>query len=403
MRAVAVLVIACPCALGLATPAAIMAGTGAAARAGILIKDPQALEAAHQVQVVAFDKTGTLTVGQPRLLACHVSDDAGMDSDEALAWAGALQEGSEHPLAQAVLRALAALGRCPVGDGLSQLQASPGRGMQGVAAATASQGESTWRLGSARWLDELLPEGDPHRASAAMASLQSLARAHTSQGATVAWLMRQVGQGPVEALALLVFGDELKPGAAEAVARLKALGVRTALISGDNEGAVRALAAQVGIVDVHAGVLPAQKADEVRRLQEGSSASGSAAKAHGPRQVVAMVGDGINDAPALAAADVSMAMANVRGGTDVALHVAGITLMRGDPRLVAAALDISRRTAAKIRQNLFWAFAYNVIGIPLAAMGWLNPMVAGAAMAMSSVSVLLNSLSLSRWRMLDRD
>jgi P-type Cu+ transporter len=246
-----------------------------------------------------------------------------------------------------------------------------------------------------------VPRDDAQRACAAMASLQALAKTHTSQGATVAWLMRQAGQGPVDVLALLVFGDEIKPGAADAVARLKALGVRTALISGDNEGAVRALAAQVGIVDVHAGVLPAQKADEVRRLQHALSAG--APGSLGTRQIVAMVGDGINDAPALAAADVSMAMANVHGGTDVALHVAGITLMRGDPRLVAAALDISRRTAAKIRQNLFWAFAYNVIGIPLAAMGWLNPMVAGAAMAMSSVSVLLNSLSLSRWRMLDRD
>jgi Cu+-exporting ATPase len=386
MRAVAVLVIACPCALGLATPAAIMAGTGSAARAGILIKDPQALEAAYHVQVVAFDKTGTLTQGQPRLLACEVNAPLGLSADQALMVAGSLQEGSEHPLAQAVLRTLAERSICPApGQGLSELKASPGRGMQGLDANLS--GGTLWRLGSSHWLDELtLGVSD----SPGLVALKSRAKTLAAEGATMAWLMRQAGSSAaVDVVALLAFGDEVKPGARDAVAELKALGVRSVLISGDNDGAARAVATQVGIDEVHAQVLPADKAALVTSLQQGGG--------HG-RKVVAMVGDGINDAPALAAADVSMAMANLHGGTDVALHVAGITLMRGDPRLVAAALDISRRTAAKIRQNLFWAFAYNVIGIPMAAMGWLNPMVAGAAMAMSSVSVLLNSLTLSRWR-----
>jgi Cu+-exporting ATPase len=198
--------------------------------------------------------------------------------------------------------------------------------------------------------------------------------------------------GSWQAVAALSFGDELKPEARESVARLQAMGVRTVMISGDNRGAAEAVAATLGITEVVADVLPGDKADHVQRLQQGDGLAG------GKRHIVAMVGDGINDAPALAAADVGMAMANAQGGTDIAMQAAGVTLMRGDPRLVASAIEISRRTTTKIWQNLVWAFGYNVIGIPLAAMGELSPMLAGAAMAMSSVSVVLNALWLSRWR-----
>lgn len=390
LRAVAVLVIACPCALGLATPAAIMAGTGAAARAGILIKDPQALETAHQVQVVAFDKTGTLTVGRPRLVDCLAPEGGPWRSVQALEVAAWLQSGSEHPLAKAVLDAASAVGITGAVPVLRDLRAVPGHGIEAsVAAADAPQTAHAglWRLGSTRWLiDRLAPASPQQRCP----DLWAQAERHQAQGATVSWLTHQAAESAApEIVALLAFGDELKAGAQASVAALQALGVETVLISGDNRSAARAVANQVGIVQVHAEVLPADKAREVATLQT---------DAQGHRRVVAMVGDGLNDAPALAAADVGVAMANPHGSTDVALHVAGITLMRGDPRLVAAALDISRRTSRKIRQNLFWAFAYNVVGIPLAAIGWLNPMVAGAAMAMSSVSVLLNSLSLSRWR-----
>ncbi|HYR24429.1 MAG TPA: heavy metal translocating P-type ATPase [Aquabacterium sp.] len=380
IRAVAVLVIACPCALGLATPAAIMAGTGAAARQGILIKDPESLEVAHRVQVVAFDKTGTLTVGRPRLLACEVIDATGYNRAEALAAAAALQAGSEHPLARAVTEAVEA--GSPAWQA-QEVQAVPGRGIQGQLVAPDGAAPQAWALGSTRWARERI-------AAAGAPDVTEGPQAHTwmADGATVSWLMREVA-GRWQIVAGLAFGDELKPGSREAVQGLHALGVRTVMISGDNQGAAQAIARQLGIQQVIAEVLPADKADHVLRLQQ---------DAHGNRQVVAMVGDGINDAPALAAADVGMAMANPQGGTDVALNAAGITLMRGDPRLVPAALDISRRTSRKIWQNLGWAFVYNVIGIPLAAFGGLNPMLAGAAMAMSSVSVVSNALLLSRWR-----
>ena len=374
IRAVSVLVIACPCALGLATPAAIMAGTGVAARHGVLIQDPQALETTHRVQVVAFDKTGTLTIGQPRVVAWEVASDEGdtvLARDEALAVAAALQGGSEHPLAKAVLQAAAGLGHIPVA---SNVQAHAGRGIEGSL-------EGRWRLGSQRWVNELVPGGPAPR-------LLDLARAWASQGRTVSWLMRQA-PGGWQAVAAFSFGDEPKPEAREAVAQLQAMGVRTVMISGDNRGAAEAVAASLGITEVIAEVLPGDKADHIHRLQQGDD---------GERRTVAMVGDGINDAPALAAADVGMAMANPQGGTDVAMQAAGVTLMRGDPRLVASAIEISRRTTTKIWQNLMWAFGYNVIGIPLAAMGELSPVIAGAAMAFSSVSVVLNALWLSRWR-----
>ncbi len=366
IHAVAVLVIACPCALGLATPAAIMAGTGVAAKFGILIKDAQALEVAHTVNVVAFDKTGTLTVGQPRLTALVP---VGLNNDEALALAACVQSGSEHPLARAVLQS--AKDKALTVSAPTDVQAVAGRGTQGKV------GERTLRLGSLRWMAELGVDMAPVAAQAA--DLQA-------GGATVSAMAEQQAGG-VKLLAFLAFADEPKPGAKEALATLKARGIQTVMISGDNRGAAQAMAKRLGLDanDVLAEVLPGDKAAKVATLKAGG-------------KVVAMVGDGVNDAPALAASDVGMAMANPNGGgTDVAMHAAGITLMRGDPLLVAAALDISRRTVAKIRQNLFWAFAYNAAGIPLAALGYLSPVVAGAAMALSSVSVMTNALLLKRW------
>ena len=360
LNAVAVLVIACPCALGLATPAAIMAGTGVAARRGILIQDAQALELAHRIGVVAFDKTGTLTEGRPRVVAVQP-----VDGDEAalLRQAAALQAGSEHPLAKAVVQAARDQGLAV--PAASELRAVAGRGIEGRIDG------GRLHLGSARWMDELGVD---------RAALETAAQALQGEGRTVSWLALQADAAPARLLGLLAFGDTVKPTAAEAVRRLHALGVRTVLVSGDNRGSAQAVAAQLGIDDVRAEVLPADKAAVVAAL-------------HGRAEVVAMVGDGINDAPALAAADVGIAMAT---GTDVAMHAAGVTLMRGDPALVAEAIGLSRATTAKIRQNLFWAFGYNVIGIPLAAFGLLNPVLAGAAMAFSSVSVVGNALLLQR-------
>jgi len=393
IRAVAVLVIACPCALGLATPAAIMAGTGAAARQGILIQDPQALEVAHRVQLVAFDKTGTLTQGRPRLLDWAVASSTGLSREQALRFTAALQRGSEHPLARAVLAAAEGL----PGEALraEQLRAVPGRGIEGVvpvvdADATPSDWAGSWCLGSPRWMLELTGQDAP-------ADVAEAAARWSADGATVSWLLHAPaalcpddGEGRAwQVVAALAFGDALKPGAAQAVADLHALGVRTVIISGDSRQAAQAIARQVGIQEVMAEVLPGDKADHIRRLQR---------DAQGRAVTVAMVGDGLNDAPALAAADIGMAMANPQGGTDVAMQASGITLMRGDPMLVPAALEVSRRTSRKIWQNLGWAFGYNVIGIPLAALGGLNPMLAGAAMALSSVSVVSNALWLSRWR-----
>ncbi|YCA80574.1 heavy metal translocating P-type ATPase [Cupriavidus sp. JZ107] len=370
LNAVAVLVIACPCALGLATPTAIIAGTGAGARAGILVKDAEALETAHRVNVVAFDKTGTLTVGQPEVVALVSADatadaTAGDGSSLLLQRLAALQAGSEHPLARAVLHA--AEQRELTVPVASELRALPGRGISGRIDGVA------WALGSERLRKELgasLDEG---------AALQREADALRQAGRTVSWLIA-IDARRVEGL--VAFGDAIKPGAREAVARLHAAGVRTVMLSGDSQGAAAQVADALGIDDVQAEVLPEDKAARVAALKRGGA-------------VVAMVGDGVNDAPALAAADVGIAMST---GTDVAMHAAGITLMRGDPGLVADALAMSHRTVRKIRQNLFWAFIYNVIGIPLAAAGLLSPVVAGAAMAFSSVSVVGNALLLRRWR-----
>lgn len=359
INAVAVLVIACPCALGLATPTAIMAGTGVAARHGILIKDAEALERAHAVNRVVFDKTGTLTSGSPRIV--H-SQAVAATADELLQLAGALQRGSEHPLAKAVLDACAEQ-RLSVPD-ISDSQSLTGRGIAG------NVGERSLALGNRRLLDESgLQPGE----------LAASAQAWEAEGRTLSWLIERAPHARV--LGLFAFGDSLKPGAEQAVRQLAGQNISSHLLTGDNRGSAAVVARALGIEDVHAEVLPADKAAEVTSLKRSG--------------VVAMVGDGINDAPALAAADIGIAMG---GGTDVAMQAAGITLMRGDPRLVPAALEISRKTYAKIRQNLFWAFIYNLIGIPLAAFGLLNPVLAGAAMALSSVSVVSNALLLKTWK-----
>ena len=375
IHCVAVLVIACPCALGLATPAAIMAGTGVAAKHGILIKDAQALEVAHKVDTVAFDKTGTLTVGQPRLLSLQAMS---LDEQTLLTLVASLQSGSEHPLAHALVQAAKVQNLHLTAS--KDVTAVPGFGSEGVV-----QGRHLM-LGSVRWMATL---------GVAAGEWQARAEALQAQGATVSVLAERTPQGVI-ALAVLAFGDEPKAGVHDVLAKLRARGLRLVMISGDNAGAAQAMAAHLGLHtdEVHAEVMPGDKAALVKSLQHNP---------HGAPHVVAFVGDGINDAPALAAADVGLAMANLnadgrRGGTDVAMQAAGITLMRGDVALVAGALDISARTVAKIRQNLFWAFAYNAAGIPLAALGYLSPVVAGAAMALSSVSVMTNALLLKRWK-----
>jgi Cu+-exporting ATPase len=361
IHAVSVLVIACPCALGLATPAAIMAGTAVAARQGILVKEAQALEIAQRVTAVALDKTGTLTQGQPQLLSLTALHES---RESLLRQVAALQQGSEHPLARAVVES--AQREQLTLPATHQVQAVPGKGLQGQVAA-----QHGWRaivVGNRRWMQELGLEITP---------------SPTAQ--TESWVADVSPALPRPLLlGVMSFGDALKPGAAQAVAELQRLGLHTVMISGDTPAAAQAVARSLGIENVIAEVLPTDKAQHIEHLR---------AQGH----VVAMVGDGINDAPALAAADVGIAMCNGPGqGADVAMQTAGITLMRGDPALIAAALDISRRTVRKIRQNLFWAFLYNIIGIPLAALGYLNPMVAGAAMALSSVSVMANSLLLMR-------
>jgi Cu+-exporting ATPase len=371
IHSVAVMVIACPCALGLATPAAIMAGTGVAAKQGVLIRDAQALELAHRTGIVAFDKTGTLTQGTPRLL--KLTPLSSHTDAELLMWSAGLQQHSEHPLAHAVLKAAKeALGLAPL-PRVENAVVIGGKGIQGTI------DDRVYVLGSLNWL------------SAHLSGEQEAVLRHALQdGHTLSLLGRQDEAGRIHVLALLAFGDQPKPGAEQALSALRGRGLQLALISGDNQAAAQAMGQRLGLQaeEIHAEVLPAQKTEWVRRLQE---------QAHAQGKTVVFVGDGINDAPALAAADVGMAMANPDGGgTDVAMGTAGITLMRGDVALVAQAIDLSSRTVSKIRQNLFWAFAYNIAGIPLAALGYLSPVVAGAAMALSSVSVMTNALLLRR-------
>jgi Cu+-exporting ATPase len=361
LNAVAVQVIACPCALGLATPTAIMAGTGVAARHGILIKDAEALEIAHGIKLVVFDKTGTLTEGKPAVVAL---EGLSMPVQRVLQLAQAVQQHSDHPLAKAVMHHMAT-------EALLPLPASNEKALAGWGVQAEVEGQTVY-LGNSRLMNELavdLEKGLPFAAE------------QENAGRTVSWLAVRDASG-IQVAGLLAFGDTVKARARPAIEKLDALGIRSIMITGDNEGAARAVAQAIGISEFHAQVLPHDKAALIEGLKE----------IHG---TVAMVGDGINDAPALAAADIGIAMAS---GTDVAMHTAGITLMRGDPALVADAISLSRRTYTKIRQNLFWAFIYNLIGIPLAAFGLLNPVIAGSAMAFSSVSVVMNALLLRRWK-----
>ncbi len=363
LNAVAVLVIACPCALGLATPTAIMVGTGVAAKHGILIKDAEALELAHAVKTVVFDKTGTLTEGHPRLAAL---ESATGDEANVLMLAASLQFGSEHPLARAVKAAaqVKALSLLPSHD----VQVIPGKGITGVV-----DGQKLY-LGNTRMMEELRVN---------LSKSKQRAVALEAEGLSVSWLAQanSMQNFAPKLMAMLAFGDTIKATSVDAIARLEQQGIKTVLISGDNQGSASNVARQLGMAEVYAQVLPDEKAKMVAKLKLNGG-------------LVAMVGDGLNDAPALAAADVGIAMSS---GTDVAMHTSGITLMRGDPALVAQAIEISQFTYHKIRQNLFWAFVYNVVGIPLAAFGLLSPVVAGAAMALSSFSVVSNALLLKLW------
>jgi Cu+-exporting ATPase len=356
VNAVAVLVIACPCALGLATPTAIMVGSGAGARAGVLVKNAAALEHAGKIDILIVDKTGTLTVGKPAVT--DVIPLHGASRDDVLRLAATLESGSEHPLARAVLDRAMQSGVTPAG--MSGFSAVPGKGVtaqiEGVAAV----------LGSPQFLAEQGLAVDFDRTK----ELQE-------QGKTV----NIVARGG-RAVGIIGIADELRPSSRAAITRLKALGIEVVMLTGDNRATARAIAAQAGIVRFEAEVLPQHKADSVGQFKRQG-------------RMVGMVGDGINDAPALAAADVSFA---IGAGSDIAIHAADVTLMRSDLMSVADAIALSRATLGKVRQNLFFAFFYNVLGIPLAAIGMLNPVIAGAAMALSSVSVVSNSLLLKRWR-----
>ncbi len=356
LAAISVLVIACPCALGLATPTAIMVGTGTAARRGILIKDADALEHAHRVDTLVFDKTGTLTEGHPALDQITAFDH---QADRLLQLAASAQQGSEHPLARAVLRHAAQQGieLLPVAD----FSALPGRGLK------ACVGGRDLLIGSRRLMLEqgVDPAAFPQQAE--------------EEYQTLMWVTDR--QDSIQLLGFISVTDPVKANASQAITELKALGIEPVMLTGDNSQVANRVAASVGIEQVVAEVLPEDKESRIQQLRSQG-------------RIVAMVGDGINDAPALAAADIGMAMGT---GSDVAMHTAGITLMRGDPALVAEALAISRATRRKIWQNLFWALIYNLVAIPMAAFGLLSPVIAGAAMAMSSVSVVSNSLLLRRW------
>ncbi|HUZ73783.1 MAG TPA: heavy metal translocating P-type ATPase [Stellaceae bacterium] len=358
IAAVSVMVIACPCSLGLATPTALMVGTGAAAKAGILIRDAEALERAHRLDTVILDKTGTVTEGKPAVTEIVPN---GLAERELLTLAAAAQTGSEHPLARAVLAKAAGL-ELPR---IEAFQSHTGLGL------TARVGGRGLAIGNRRLMRD-------H--GIATDSLEAEAARLEERGRTVMWIAALEPRPAL--LGLIAVADPIRPTARAAVRRLHAIGIETVLLTGDNERTAAAVAAELGIKRVLAGVLPGEKAAEVQRLQ-----------AEGRH--VGMVGDGVNDAPALAAADIGIAMGT---GADVAMQTAGITLMRGDPLLIGDAIAVSRATYNKIRQGLFWAFFYNVIGMPAAAVGLLSPVIAGAAMALSSVSVVSNALLLRRWR-----
>jgi Cu+-exporting ATPase len=347
INAVSVLVIACPCALGLATPAAILAGTGVAAKYGILVRNADAVEHGAKATYVVFDKTGTLTEGKPALL--DVTPFNGAAREDVLNIAAALASGDSHPLSAALRRKNAAPG--------DKIRALPGRGVEG------SVGGARYILGAARLVED---------AGGHVPALE------TQKGATLSYLARANG----EVLAAFSFADTTRPGAKAAVSRLRALGCRVMLLSGDRAEAAEAIGAELGIDKIVAEAAPEQKLQEIAALQKTGA-------------VVAMVGDGVNDAPALAAADIGIA---IGGGADVAIETADISLLRPEPMLVADALSLTRRIHSTLRQGLFWAVIYNIIGIPLAAFGLLSPMVAGGAMAASSVCVLANALRLRNWR-----
>jgi len=357
--AVAVLIIACPCALGLATPTALLVGTGRGAQLGLLIKGPEVLESTRRVDTVVLDKTGTVTTGQMTLLDVAVAD--GVGREKALRLAGGLEDASEHPIARAIASAARdELGAVPGVEGFANRE---GLGVEGtVDGHDVLAGRSSLLADRAVRL--------PHELEAA----RSEAEAQGATAIAVAW--------DGEARAVFVVADAVKPTSAEAVARLRELGLAPVLLTGDNAPTARAVANQVGIEEVIAEVLPADKADVVRRLQDEG-------------RVVAMVGDGVNDAPALAQADLGLAIGT---GTDVAIEASDLTLVSGDLRASADAIRLSRRTLRTIKGNLFWAFAYNVAALPLAALGLLNPLVAGAAMAFSSVFVVSNSLRLRTFK-----
>jgi P-type Cu+ transporter len=358
IHAVAVLVIACPCALGLATPTAIMVGTGRGAQSGILIRNASALEQAGRLQTLIIDKTGTLTEGHPAVV--DVVAFAGTSRAELLRRAASLEAGSAHPLGRAVVVAAAAEGIAPVP--LADFASVPGKGVRGALAGEAEDS----LLGSLDFMAERGVVVSPDAVTA-----------DRNEGMTLI----AVASGG-RALGILALADAVRPTSAGAIARLQAIGIEVVMLTGDNEATARAVAAKVGITEFRSGVMPEAKADAVRAL-----------KARGV--VTGMVGDGVNDAPALAAADVSFA---IGAGSAIAIEAADVTLMRNDLDAVVDAILLSRATLSKIRQNLFFAFAYNVLGIPLAAAGMLNPVLAGAAMAASSVSVVGNALLLKRWK-----
>ncbi len=357
VAAVSVLVIACPCALGLATPTAIMTGTGAAARSGILIKDVASLERAHGVTAVIFDKTGTLTEGKPSITSIHTVRGS---EEELLAIAGSVQQGSEHPLAKAILDQTTErrLKLTPVDN----FQSHTGTGVSGRVS-----GKEVF-IGN----EELLANN-----SIDSSVTNECAQKWLDEAKTVIWIADRQG-----VMGILSITDPLRNNSRSAVQVLKDMGVKTLMLSGDAPKVAQTIGKQAGVDDARGGVKPDEKSAVVNELKQAG-------------YVVGMIGDGINDAPALAAADVGIAMGS---GTDIAMETAGITLMRSDPRLVAASISASRATFSKIKQNLFWAFIYNIIGIPLAAMGMLTPTIAGVAMALSSVSVVSNSLLLRRWK-----
>jgi P-type Cu+ transporter len=361
LNAVSVLVIACPCALGLATPTAIMAGTGVAARHGILIKDANALELAHKIDEVVFDKTGTLTEGKPSVTNLLAIDG---DAHSLIRSAASIEHGSAHPLASAVLDYAKThnIAHSPATD----LRDVPGSGLE-----AELDGHHVY-LGNQRWMLTL---------GFKAAELDTYVEESLATGRTISWLAIET-KGARKIQGMLAFGDAIKPTAKLAIQRLHALHLKTVLLTGDNSSSAAQVAQALGIEKVLADQSPETKSHAVAALKKHN-------------HIVAMVGDGINDAPALAIADVSFAMST---GTDVAMHSADVTLMRSDPSLVADTIDISRRTYRKIKQNLFWAFIYNLVGIPLAAFGLLNPIIAGAAMALSSVSVVTNALMLRNWK-----